>query len=79
VTGGKAATRTRPDDRRAGSYLRWRLSNGIRNSLFLAAIVGLSTAWYVGCLGFYSDDWGPRVLCTAEDGSLPGLIREQFD
>jgi hypothetical protein len=41
--------------------------------------VGLSTALYVGRLGFYSDDWAfLGVLSTAEDRSVPGLIREQF-
>lgn len=51
----------------------------LADSLFLAAVVGLSAVLYVGRLGFYSDDWAFLAdLSTIEDQSLGSLFREQF-
>jgi len=47
-----------------------------RDSAFLAAAVVLSLAWYIGGLGFYSDDWafiGHYV--TAPEQTVSGLYR----
>lgn len=48
----------------------------VTDSLFLSAIVVLSTVLYVGRLGFYSDDWSFLVYFSlADDQSLGGLVR----
>jgi hypothetical protein len=47
-----------------------------RDAAFLAAAVVMSLVWYVGRLGFYSDDWAflGRYV-TASDQSVGGLFR----
>lgn len=48
----------------------------VSDSLFLAALVALSVAGYIGGLGFYSDDWDfLSILTHADDASLIGLVR----
>jgi len=48
----------------------------LRDSLFLAAIVLLSSSLYVARLGFYSDDWSSLDrMSRAGGGSIPDLFR----
>src|SRR5438552_4082201 len=50
--------------------------NGLRDSLFLSVILGLSVVLYAGRLGFYADDWKfLETLTFSTDQSLPGLFR----
>jgi 4-amino-4-deoxy-L-arabinose transferase-like glycosyltransferase len=51
-----------------------------RDGLFLGAVVLLSTALYVGKLGFYSDDWAfLATLHLSPDRSLPGLFQYLYE
>ena len=48
----------------------------MRDSLFLAAIVLLSSSLYVARIGFYSDDWYFfDRMSRAESGTIPDLFR----
>src|SRR4029450_8496666 len=52
----------------------------LRDSLFLAAIVLLSSSLYVTRLGFYSDDWFfLDKMSRAASASIPELFRSLHD
>ena len=56
------------------------LRPALRDSLFLAAIVLLSSSLYVARLGFYSDDWSFLDKMTfAGSESIPALFRSLYE
>lgn len=57
-----------------------RFQTGAQDCLFLSLIILLSVVFYVGELGFYSDDWDfLKILSLSDDQSLAGLIRSLFN